>query len=114
LTITASPWPPPSRSPRSRSRRRGAQLVHERAEDARAGRADRVADRDRAAVDVHAVLVEVEHPHRVQGHGGERLVDLPQVDVARLQPRLVERLLGRVGGRAREVREVVGHRRPGR
>ena len=35
-----------------------AQLQHERAEDARAGGADRVAERDRAAVDVDALLVD--------------------------------------------------------
>src|SRR4029078_464179 len=75
------------------------QLVDERGEDARAGRADRMADRPgppagapagRAyrrperhapAVDVHAVLVDAEHADRVQGHRRERLVDLPEVDV---------------------------------
>src|SRR3954471_17778151 len=58
-----------------------AQLVHERAEDARARRADRVAERDRAAVDVDLVLVDAEHADRVERDRGERLVDLPQVDV---------------------------------
>src|SRR5215213_2102232 len=90
-----------------------AQLVHERGEDPRARGADRVADGDRAAVDIHALLVDAEHPDRVQRHGGERLVDLPQVDVAGLQARLLERQLGRVGGRAREVGELVGDGRLG-
>ena len=58
-----------------------AQLEHQRAEDPRAGGADRVAERDRAAVDVDPVLVDPEHPDRVQRDRGERLVDLPQVDV---------------------------------
>ena len=75
--------------------------------------ADRVADGDRAAVDVHAVLVDPEHADRVERHGGEGLVDLPQVDVARLQARLVERELARVGRRAGEVGEVVGDLRLG-
>src|SRR3954469_10650868 len=55
-----------------------AQLEHERAEDAGAGRADRVPERHRAAVDVHARLVDAEHPRGVQRDRGERLVDLPQ------------------------------------
>src|SRR5688500_863000 len=58
-----------------------SQLHHERAEDARARGADRVADGDRAAVDVDLLLVDVEHPDRGKRHGGEGLVDLPQVDV---------------------------------
>src|SRR5947209_15810232 len=66
-----------------------AQLEHQRAEDARAGGANRVAERHRAAVHVDLVLVDAEHPDRVQGDRGERLVDLPQVDVIGLQPRLL-------------------------
>src|SRR5215211_2864822 len=90
-----------------------AQLVYERAEDARARGADRVPDRDRAAVDVDALLVDPEHPDRVQRDRGERLVDLPQVDVARLQPGLLERFQRGVRGRAGEVGEVVGDLRLG-
>src|SRR3954466_12351380 len=44
-----------------------AQLEHERAEDACSGRADRVPERHRAAVDVHSLLVDAEHPRGVQG-----------------------------------------------
>src|SRR5689334_16735855 len=50
-----------------------AQLEHERAEDARARGADRMAEGDRAAVDVDLVLVDAEHPDRVQRDRGERL-----------------------------------------
>src|SRR4029077_8134426 len=56
-----------------------AQLVHERADDASAGGGDRVAGGDRAAVDVDLVLVDAEHPHRVEGDRGEGLVDLPEI-----------------------------------
>src|SRR5437660_12727699 len=56
-----------------------AQLVHERAQDARAGGSDRVPEGDRATVDVDLVLVDPEHPDRVQRHRGEGLVDLPQI-----------------------------------
>ena len=62
---------------------------------------------DRAAVDVDAILVDAEHPHRVQGHRGERLVDLEEVDVVDAEPRLLERELGGLGRSAREVSEVV-------
>src|SRR3954452_11335082 len=68
------------------------QLVYERAEDARAGRADRVAERDRAAVHVDLALVDAEHPHRVDRDRRERLVDLEQVDVVDRQAGLLERL----------------------
>src|ERR1700761_8807531 len=84
-----------------------AQLVDERAEDPRAGRTDRVSERDGAAVDVDAVLVDAEHPDRVERDGGKPLVDLPQGEVLDLQAGLVERLLGGVRGRPRQVGEVV-------
>src|SRR5258708_6372308 len=58
-----------------------AQLVHERADDPRARRAERVAERDGAPVDVDAVLVDPERPHRVDRHRRECLVDLPQIDL---------------------------------
>ncbi len=69
-----------------------------------------MAERDGAAVDVDLVLVDAEHPDRVQRHGCERLVDLPQVDLVRGQPGLLECLLRGVRGRAREVGEVLGRR----
>src|SRR3954454_10782735 len=58
-----------------------AQLVDEGADDASAGGADRVPEGDRAAVDVDLLLVDAEHPHRVQRDRGEGLVDLPEVDL---------------------------------
>src|SRR5882762_4958826 len=63
-----------------------AQLEHQRAEDARARRADRMANRHGPAIDVDLVLVDAEHADRVQRDRGERLVDLPQVDVIDAQP----------------------------
>src|SRR4051794_25229508 len=73
-----------------------AQLVHERAEDPRAGRADRVAERDRPAIHVHLRVVDAEHAHGVERDRRERLVDLEQVDVVDRQARLLERGLRRV------------------
>ena len=40
-----------------------------------------MAERDRAAVDVDLLLVDAEHPDRVDRDRGEGLVDLPEVDV---------------------------------
>src|SRR5205085_8897256 len=88
-----------------------AQLVDEDAEDAGARGADRVAERDRAAVDVDAVLLDAQLADRLQGHRRERLVDLPQVDVARLQARLVQRALGGARRRRGQVGEVIGELR---
>src|SRR5579871_839934 len=68
-----------------------AQLVDERGEDSRAGGADRVAERDGAAVDVDALLVDAEHPDRRDHDRCERLVDLPQVDVGGVDAGLRER-----------------------
>src|SRR6059058_3517387 len=59
-----------------------AELEHQAAEDACSGGADRMAECDRAAVDVHPVLVDPQDPYRVERDGGERLVDLPHVYVA--------------------------------
>src|SRR5687767_16018869 len=59
-----------------------AHLVRERRDEPRAGRAERMPERDRAAHDVHAVLVDLpvavllEHVEGRQDLRGERLVHL--------------------------------------
>src|SRR5215472_14725199 len=58
------------------------QLVQGGGEQAGAGAAHRVAERDGAAVDVDLVRVGLVHAQPGQHHRGERLVDLEQVDVA--------------------------------
>ena len=73
-----------------------------------------MSERDRAAVDVDAVLVDAEHPDRRDHDRRERLVDLPQVDLARLEAGLRERRARRQRRRAREVGEVVGGLRASR
>ena len=55
-----------------------------------------MAERDRAAVDVDARWVDAELARRLERHGGEGLVDLPEVDVGDGHPRLLQRL-GRSG-----------------
>src|SRR4051794_33571237 len=58
-------------------------LVHQGADDAGAGGADRMAEGDRAAVHVDLVVIDPQHAHRVDRHRGERFVDLPEIDVLR-------------------------------
>ena len=108
----AVPMPPPVhivtrpvvRSWRSSSSRSGA-------DEHRARRPDRVAERDRAAVDVHALGIEAEVAHRLERHRGERLVDLPEVDVAGLHPRLGEAALGGGAGRGQHDHRLRADRR---
>ena len=57
------------------------QFVDQRAEDHRAGGAERMAERDGAAVDVDLGRIEIERLQIAQHHRGERLVDLEQIDV---------------------------------
>src|SRR5437867_2859694 len=61
------------------------QLVGDGADHARAGHAERVTDRDRAAVDVELGRIEAETIAAVDDLRGERLVQLPHVDVVDLQ-----------------------------
>src|SRR6478735_12316279 len=84
-----------------------AQVVHHRAEDAAAARADRMAESDRAAVDVRGLRVRAEHRDRVERDRGERLVHLDPLHVADRLARLLERLLPRIRRRACKPRELV-------
>src|SRR5205085_8174697 len=77
-----------------------AKLVDQRADDASARRADGVPQGDRPAVHVHLLLVDPEHPHRVDRDRRERLVDLPKLDVVRRLADLLQRLLRRPRGGA--------------
>src|SRR3954467_8277647 len=57
------------------------QLVGESKCEARTGGADRVSQRNRAAVDIDLLRVDAEHPRRVDGDRREGLVDLDQVQL---------------------------------
>src|SRR4051794_22549597 len=59
------------------------ELVEDGAEDHRSGRAERMAHRDRAAIDVDLLRVELEEFSIEEDDRGESLVDLEEVDVAR-------------------------------
>src|SRR3954449_847220 len=78
-----------------------AQVVHHRAENPSAARADRVAERDRAAVDVRGLRGGAEHRERVERHGAKRLVHLDPLDVADRLTRLLEGLRAGVRRRTR-------------
>src|SRR4030095_13751825 len=56
------------------------EFVKPRPEDHRAGRAQRVSERDSAAVDVDLFWVDAEVAHGLHRHDGEGLVDLPEGD----------------------------------
>src|SRR5207253_9172984 len=69
-----------------------AQLVREREREPRARRAERMPERDRAAVHVGPLAIETEILLHRQVLGRERLVDLDQVHVLDLEPGTLERL----------------------
>jgi len=59
---------------------------------ARAAHAVRMTDRNRAAVDVEAIVRNAQRVAAVHGLHRERLVELPQSDVVDLEPVLLEQL----------------------
>src|SRR3712207_1985479 len=90
---------------RGESRARVAVLhgVQQRREHARAARADRVAERDRAAVHVDAVPVPAEPLPVGERLRGEGLVRLDELEVADLAARLLHEVAHRVDGREEEL-----------
>ena len=75
-----------------------AHLHRGRQHQAGPARTDRVAERHRAAVDVHDRLLDVEHAARVHGHRRERLVHLDHAEVGGHDAGLLQRPLEREGG----------------
>lgn len=82
VTLTAAP----AQGSRSAAASASAQFRREGQHQPGSGHADRVSERDRSAVDVHPVQRDVQLAYGSQGHSGERLVDLEQVQVGGLQP----------------------------
>ena len=74
-----------------------SQRVQQVERDAGAARAERVAQRDRAAVHVGALAVEPQLLLHRQVLGRERLVDLDQVHLVEREPRPLQRAAGRRG-----------------
>ena len=70
------------------------QLINHGAHEDRAGGADRVAQRHRAAIDVDLLAVKVEVADELFSHHREGFVDLEEVDVFLLETGLFQHLLG--------------------
>ena len=82
--------------------------------DARAGGAERVAERDRAAVEVQHLVANAEFAHARQGLRGEGLVEFDDVDRADLDIGALQRLARRRDrADAHDVRLAAGHRHRG-
>ena len=88
------------------------QLVEERRQHPRAGCADRVAEGDGAAVDIDPIPVEAQRIAIGQHLGGERLVDLDQVEALEAQVELGRGASGRP--RSAPRRATSGRHRPAR
>ena len=87
------PWPPPMhRVTTPRLEAVAAHRVQQARRQHRAGRADRMAVRDGAALDVDDVLRQAELARDGERHGGERLVDLDALDVAERPAGALQRL----------------------
>src|SRR3954464_8459394 len=61
-------------------------------------RTDRMPHRDRATVDVHVLIGDVQITHRLQRHRRERLVDLEQIHIVRSLALPAQGLEDRIGG----------------
>src|SRR6476619_7515095 len=73
----------------------GLERMQQRHEQARAARADRMAERDRAAVDVELLVRYAEVVHRRHRDARERFVDFEQVHVLDAPPGLLQHLAQR-------------------
>ena len=94
-TTVARPWPTPMHIvARPQPRAAAAHLPHQRGQQARAGAAERVAERDRAAVHVQPLAVDAQLAHAREHLGGEGLVQLHEVDVRDVEPGAFERAAG--------------------
>ena len=95
--MVAVPMPPPMHKRDERGALAGAlEFVERGAEDHRAGRAERMAHGDRAAVDVDLARIDVERLQEAQHDGGEGFVDLEEIDVGDRHARAGEHLLRHV------------------
>src|SRR6266851_3057896 len=74
---------------------RPLELVKRLGDEPAAGRTERMAKGDRTAVRIHTSHVGLKRPRPAKDHGGERLIDLEQVDVADSKTVFLEELAGR-------------------
>src|SRR5579863_3289149 len=86
-----------------------AQLVEECHENSRSAGADRMADRNRSAVDVDPARVDLEHPSARDGDCRKGFVDLHQVELSSIETvRLRERGFDGERRYCREIRMLSG------
>ena len=88
------------------------QLEQQRQQQARAAGAERMAERDRAAVDVDLVAIEAQLLLAREILRRERLVDLDQVEIGERQPGALERLADRRRRAHAHQRRLDADRRP--
>ena len=77
--------------------------VEQRHQDARTGRPNRVAKRNRASVHIHELLVHAQRAHVRDRLYGESLVHLDELIVADLFPFLLHQVVHRGNGSEKEI-----------
>src|SRR5829696_352309 len=85
-----------------------AQFLDQAEDDPGTAGADRVAERDRAAIHIDSTGVNAETLAGDDGNTGESLIDLPDVDVRCLQPSPGKCLLRGHGGGIGEIGDLPG------
>src|ERR1700676_1974707 len=86
------------------------QLIQNSANQDGAGRANRMTERDRSAIDVDLGAVKIKIPNEFLGYDRKGLVDLEQVDIAQREPRLSQHLARRRDRRVQHQRGRDGER----
>src|ERR1700733_206508 len=89
------------------------ELVEHGTDQYRAGRADGVTQCDRSAVHIDLVAIEAQIADEFLDHDGKCLVDLPEVDVLRTEPRSRQHFARRRHGRVQHERRVIADVRGG-
>src|SRR5207244_728811 len=90
-----------------------AAFLQDVAGETRAGHAERVPDRDRAAVDIVLLGVDAELVTRIQALAGEGFVELPEIDVVDRQAVALQELRHGVDRTDAHLVRLAARRRPG-
>src|SRR5258705_13361332 len=90
-----------------------AAFLEDMAGQPRAGHAEGMTDRDRAAIDVVLVVIDAELIARIEALAGERLVELPDVDIIHFQTLPLQQLRHGVDRADAHLVRLAARRRPG-
>src|SRR5258706_4350865 len=90
-----------------------AALLEDVAGQPRAGHAEGMTDRDPAAIDGVLVVIDAELIARIEALAGERLVELPDVDIIHLQTLALQQLRHGVDRADAHLVRLAARRRPG-